>query len=103
MQRPSIPYFSSIILSQVVSNVPCSMLVSGFTNNWREVLLGVNIGGMGTLIASLASVISYKIYINEHEEKNKIYLNKFNAYNFASLFLFTFISYLYIHYYLMNN
>ncbi|WML34696.1 citrate transporter [Clostridium sp. OS1-26] len=96
LKKPSMPYFSSIILSQVVSNVPCSILVSNFTDNWREVLLGVNIGGMGTIIASLASLISYEIYVNENEGKNKIYLSKFNAYNFVSLLLFTFISYLYI-------
>lgn len=96
LKTPGMPYFSSIVLSQVVSNVPCSVLVSGFTDNWREVLLGVNVGGMGTLIASLASLISYKIYMNEDDEKNKVYLSKFNAYNFASLLLFTFISYLYI-------
>ncbi|MDP4143993.1 MAG: SLC13 family permease [Bacillota bacterium] len=96
LQRPNIPYFSSILLSQIVSNVPCSILVSGFTDNWREVILGVNIGGMGTLIASLASLISYKIYMNEHKEKNKIYLNKFSLYNFVSLFVFSFVSYLYI-------
>ena len=98
--KPNMPYISSILLSQIVSNVPCSILVSGFTDNWREVLLGVNIGGMGTLIASLASLISYKIYMNENEEKNKVYLGKFNLYNFVSLFIFSFISYLYINYYL---
>jgi Na+/H+ antiporter NhaD and related arsenite permeases len=101
LQKPNMPYFSSIVLSQIVSNVPCSILVSGFTDNWKEVLLGVNVGGMGTLIASLASLISYKIYMNESEEKNKVYLSKFNVYNFVSLFIFTFISYLYINYYLI--
>ncbi|MFL0197057.1 SLC13 family permease [Clostridium sp. WILCCON 0269] len=97
LQRPDMPYFFSLILSQIISNVPCSILVSGFTDNWREVLLGVNIGGMGTLIASLASLISYKIYINEYKEKNKMFFNKFNIYNFISLFLFAYINYLYIH------
>lgn len=99
LQRQSMPYFSSIVLSQVISNVPCSILVSEFTANWREVLLGVNVGGMGTLIASLASLISYKIFINENEEeKNKLYLNKFNIYSFVSLFLFTITNYLYVRY-----
>lgn len=101
LKRPSMPYISSIILSQVISNVPCSLLVSGFTENWREVLLGVNIGGMGTLIASLASLISYKIFVNENEEeKNKLYLSKFNMYNFVSLVLFSIINYFYIHYFI---
>lgn len=80
-------YFSSILLSQVISNVPCSILLSGFTDNWREVLLGVNIGGMGTLIASLASVISNKLYLNEHDDGGK-YIMKFSLYNFGGLILF---------------
>ncbi len=101
LQMPNMPYFSSVMFSQVISNVPCSILVSGFTKNWREVLLGVNIGGLGTLIASLASLISYKIFINENEEeKNKLYLKKFNIYNFVSLFLFTIVNYFYIHYFI---
>ncbi|MBU3189428.1 anion transporter [Clostridium bowmanii] len=94
LQNKAATYFSSIILSQVVSNVPCSILLANFTSNWRELLLGVNIGGLGTLIASLASVISYKLYINESTdaEKNR-YLSCFTFYNFISLLLFTFIIY----------
>ncbi|WP_026881183.1 SLC13 family permease [Clostridium akagii] len=89
-------YFSSIILSQVVSNMPCAILVSSFTNNWKEILLGVDIGGMGTIIASLASLISYKIYVKENEDKGKVYLKKFNLYNFSSLLLFTLVMFLWI-------
>lgn len=96
LQESGRVYFSSILLSQVVSNVPCSILLSGFTDNWREMLLGVNIGGMGTLVASLASVISYKIYANENEGKSRIYLSKFNLYSFVSLFIFTVVNYFYI-------
>jgi Na+/H+ antiporter NhaD and related arsenite permeases len=86
-------YFSSIILSQFISNVPCSVLLSGFTTHWRELLLGVDIGGMGTIIASLASIISYKLYIKGHMEDGKKYLIKFSVYNFISLVLFTVINY----------
>jgi Na+/H+ antiporter NhaD/arsenite permease-like protein len=46
-------YFSSIFLSQLVSNLPCAILLSKFTNSWKEILIGVNIGGTGTIIASL--------------------------------------------------
>lgn len=84
-------YLSAILFSQIISNVPCSILIAGFTDNWREVLLGVNIGGMGTLISSLASLISYKIYSKEVPSGKKEYLKKFNIYNFASLILFTII------------
>lgn len=80
-------YFMSIIFSQFISNVPCAILVSGFTNNFKELLLGVNIGGMGTLISSLASVISYKIYSEEFESKD--YLIKFHIINFSILIFFS--------------
>ncbi len=51
-----------VVSSQVVSNVPASLLLSGFTNNYQALLTGVNLGGLGTLIASMASLISYKLY-----------------------------------------
>ncbi|MBU3159433.1 anion transporter [Clostridium frigoris] len=87
-------YFSSIILSQVVSNVPCSILLANFTSNWRELLLGVNIGGLGTLVASLASVISYKLYIkNRTANAQSRYLTLFTLYNLISLLVFTFVLY----------
>lgn len=56
--------------SQVISNVPAAILLSEFTKNYAALLQGVNIGGLGTLIASLASLISYKFYAEE-SEKNK--------------------------------
>lgn len=56
--------------SQVISNVPAAILLSGFTKNYAALLQGVNIGGLGTMIASLASLISYKFYAEE-SEKNK--------------------------------
>ena len=74
-------FISSIISSQLISNVPATMLLSGFTNYFKELILGVNIGGMGTLIASLASVISYKIYTSEFNNKNNEYLKVFTFYN----------------------
>lgn len=49
--------------SQVISNVPAAVLMSSFTDNWRELLAGVNIGGLGTPIASLASLITMKLYL----------------------------------------
>jgi Na+/H+ antiporter NhaD/arsenite permease-like protein len=87
-------YFAAILLSQVISNVPCAVLLAGFTENWREILLGVNIGGVGTLIASLASVISYKLYVADFPEKSKGYLKKFTIYNLISLVVFIIINYI---------
>ncbi len=86
-------YFSSIVLSQVISNVPCAVLLSQFTSCWKELLLGVNIGGMGTIIASLASVISYKLYLKENPESSGKYIAQFSVYNLVSLVIFTLINY----------
>lgn len=75
----------SVLASQVISNVPAAMLLSGFTENYKELLYGVNIGGLGTLIASLASVISYKCYAGwEHARKGK-YLFSFTLWNLLFL------------------
>lgn len=52
--------FLGVIASQIISNVPAAMLLSGFTKDYKALLYGVDIGGLGTLIASLASLISYK-------------------------------------------
>jgi Na+/H+ antiporter NhaD/arsenite permease-like protein len=76
-----------IVLSQCISNVPAAILLSGFTEEARPLLYGVDVGGLGTLIASLASVISYKLYCNtEHAEKGK-YLKVFTLYNVCFLIL----------------
>ncbi len=59
----------SIAASQLVSNVPCAMLLSGFTTNYTELIIGTNLGGLGTIIASMASLISFKFY-NKTENSN---------------------------------
>lgn len=93
LNSSSSTYFSSILLSQFVSNVPCSVFLSKFTTHWKELLVGANIGGMGTVVASLASVISYKLFIKEHPQSIKKYFLKFSIYNFISLAIFTLINY----------
>lgn len=87
LNSPKSTFITSILSSQVISNVPATMLLSGFTNNFKELLLGVNIGGMGTLIASLASVISYKIYTNEFKDDSSTYLKYFTFYNVLGLII----------------
>lgn len=69
------------VLSQAVSNVPAAILLSGFTDNVRSLLYGVNIGGLGTLIASLASVISFRLYGNGDHAKKGAYLKAFTLCN----------------------
>lgn len=82
-------FFTSIILSQGISNVPATMLLSGFTDYYKELLIGVNIGGMGTLIASMASVISYKLYLKENISLSGKYIKIFTLYNLIGLAIIT--------------
>ena len=94
LNSPKSTFLASVLSSQVISNVPATMLLSGFTNHFKELLLGVNIGGMGTLIASLASVISYKIYTSEFGNDN--YMKSFTFYNILGLIIFVPIAYIFI-------
>ena len=70
-----------IVASQGISNVPAALLLSGFTSDYRALLAGVNIGGLGTLIASMASLISYKILANKYNEKKGKYFKWFTIVN----------------------
>lgn len=75
------------LLSQGISNVPAAILLSGFTDQVRPLLYGVNIGGLGTLIASLASVISFKSYGNAHNAQKGRYMIIFTVYNAVFLII----------------
>lgn len=74
-------------LSQVISNVPSAVLLSGFTADYKNLIYGVSAGGLGTLIASLASLISYKYYSRSY--KSGRYLLIFTVLNFSVLVLLT--------------
>ncbi len=75
----------SAVVSQGISNVPAAVLLSTFTEDVRGLLLGVNIGGLGTLVASLASLISYKFYSTHAHARPLRYLAVFSAVNFPLL------------------
>ena len=75
----------SIVSSQVVSNVPAALLLSGFTSDYRQLIIGTNLGGLGTLIASMASLISYKQVVNEYPDKKGKYFKCFTALNIGFL------------------
>lgn len=75
----------STIISQVISNVPAAMLLSGFTDNYVALLKGVDIGGLGTLIASMASLISYKFYAVTPNSKKGKYILTFTMWNLLFL------------------
>lgn len=75
----------SALSCQFISNVPSAVLLSQFTENYRELLLGVNIGGAGTLIASLASLITFREYTKHNPKGTKKYIAVFSAFNFGML------------------
>lgn len=75
----------SILASQVTSNVPAAILLSGFTNNFRALIIGTNLGGLGTLIASMASLISYRQISREVPSGKGRYFAMFTVSNIAFL------------------
>ena len=77
----------SVLSCQIISNVPSAILLSRFTDNYRALLLGVNIGGTGTLIASLASLITFRTYVKENPGQGGTYLRLFTLANGIFLFL----------------
>lgn len=81
----------SILSCQVISNVPSAILLSQFTTNYKALLIGVNIGGVGTLISSLASLITFREYVHHYHHKTKYYIGMFSLFNFAFLIILTLI------------
>lgn len=79
----------SITSCQIISNVPSAILLSQFTSNYPQLLLGVNIGGVGTLISSLASLITFREYTTHNPEKTGKYIALFSAFNFGFLIVLT--------------
>lgn len=78
-------FITAIISSQIISNVPAAVLLSGFSDNFREIMIGADIGGLGSMIASMASLISYKYFANCMPDKKGRYLAVFTAVNIAFL------------------
>ena len=79
----------SVLSCQVISNVPSAILLSQFTGNYADLLVGVNIGGAGTLIASLASLITFTEYTRHNPTKTGYYIKMFSAFNFGFLAVLT--------------
>lgn len=75
----------SALFSQFMSNVPAAILLAGFTENIKALIIGTNVGGLGTLIASMASLISYKIYADTPGAKKGRYMLDFTIYNLVGL------------------
>ena len=81
----SSPLLTSLLVSQVISNVPACLLLSPFTADMPALLLGVNLGGLGTIVASLASLISFRLYGRAEGARRGLFMGVFTAMN--ALFL----------------
>lgn len=81
----SYEYFSSVALSQIVSNVPAAVMLSNFASDTDMFLKGVNVGGLGTIVASMASLITFKFYIKTPGALPLYYMKKFTRYNIGFL------------------
>ncbi len=81
-------FLLALILSQIVSNVPATLLLAQFSDNAIELLRGVNAGGCGTLIASMASVISFRFYVKSEPGRAFTYLLLFTLVNILFTILF---------------
>ena len=86
----------SALSCQFISNVPTAILLSRFTDNYKELLLGVNVGGCGTIISSLASLITFREYAQHNKGKSGKYLLVFSAFNFTFLIVMLLFSFLII-------
>ena len=69
----------TVLISQVISNVPAALLLAGFTHNWPVLIIGSNLGGLGTLIASMANLISYKYVCKSHAHFRHAYTRWFTV------------------------
>lgn len=75
----------SALISQLISNVPAALMLSGFTDKGTALLIGTNIGGLGTLWASLASLITFKLYSRSENAKSGAFFGSFTLWNVAFL------------------
>jgi Na+/H+ antiporter NhaD/arsenite permease-like protein len=83
-----------VFASQFISNVPAAILLSGFSTNYEAIIVGINIGGLGTLIASMANLISYKILVREFDQLKLKYLFVFTVLNVLLLIILLGVYYL---------
>ena len=82
----------AVLASQIISNVPAALLLSGYSSAWPQLIVGCNLGGLGTLIASMASLISYKLVAKQYPEKRPRYFLWFTLCNVGLLVLLLAVS-----------
>ena len=81
---------TGVVSCQLISNVPSAILLSSFTDNYTSLLTAVNIGGAGTLIASLASLITFREFTGRYKNSAGGYILRFSLFNFGFLAILTF-------------
>lgn len=79
------PFLASAAISQVISNVPAAVLLAPFAGDWQPLLLGVDLGGLGTPIASLASLIALRLYLHTPDADFARVMKEFAAANAIGL------------------
>ena len=84
----------AVAASQVISNVPAALLLAGYSENWPALIIGCDLGGLGTLIASMASLISYKFFARRYPAQKGRYLLWFTLANVGLLALLMILYYI---------
>jgi len=84
-------YFTALLTSQFISNVPAAVLLSTFTSSdyWQPLLQGVNVGALGSIIGSLASLISFKYILREYPKKTSSYLLRYTLISLGFMIVIT--------------
>lgn len=84
---------TAILSSQIISNVPAAVLLSGFTDQGKALIVGTDLGGLGTLIASMASIITFQLYSLESGAKKGKYFLNFTLWNVIDLVILGAVAY----------
>ncbi len=91
LAHPHHVFLLSALLSQVISNVPTALLLADFTTHWQSLLWGVNVGGFGSLIGSLANLIAYRIYVRQTRQQMLRFTVKFHVASYAAFLMGIFL------------
>jgi Na+/H+ antiporter NhaD/arsenite permease-like protein len=86
LAHPHHVFLLSALLSQIISNVPTALLLADFTPHWQSLLWGVSVGGFGSLVGSLASLIAYRIYVRTYRNDARSFLIRFHIASYAAFF-----------------
>jgi len=84
LAHPHHVFLLAAFLSQIISNVPAALLLTDFTQHWDTLLWGVSVGGFGSLVASLANLIAYRIFIRKEKEKTRSFTIKFHTLSYLA-------------------